>query len=106
MRSDGHVRCTFGNSYIESAPLPGDGRWTHVGCTFDGQNLTAYANGDVTGCYTLSAWNPLAPAANIVLGMPFVGGIDNLHVLDRTLSSEEMCQLAGRPDCMADCPGH
>jgi hypothetical protein len=104
MRGDGRVRCTIGNAFADTGAIPTGNHWTHIGCTFDGSNVMAYVDGDLAACASTPAWNPLVPAANVLIGQPFLGGIDNLHVLARTIDDTEMCMLAGRQDCKHDCP--
>jgi hypothetical protein len=104
MLGDGRVRCTFGDAFADTAAIRTGAMWTHVGCTFDGSNLIAYVNGDVSACFAPETWSALAPMSRVIVGLPFIGGIDNLHVLARALSPDEMCARAGNTDCTPDCP--
>jgi hypothetical protein len=104
VRGDGRVRCTFGNAFADTAAIPTGTTWTHVGCTFDGSNVIAYINGDVSACLSPETWTALSPSPSVTVGLPFVGGIDNLHVLARTLSDTEVCTLAGKTECKNECP--
>ncbi|HEY1554370.1 MAG TPA: LamG domain-containing protein [Kofleriaceae bacterium] len=102
---DGTVECAIGDFYADSKSAIATGPWTHVGCTFDGNTVAVYLDGSVAGCYTLAGpWStPPARLDGIVVGQPQVGGIDNVHVLARTLSADEMCALAGQTHCNTAC---
>jgi hypothetical protein len=108
---DGTVRCSIGSYYADSDPSIKTNMWTHVGCTFDGNTFVVYLDGDVAGCYSLGdngeheTWSTPPPGtAGASIGQPQVGGIDNVHVLTRTITSDEMCTLAGRTSCDNSCP--
>ena len=108
LTADGRARCTIGSNYAQTPPgtIPAGATWTHLGCTFDGSVMAIFVDGDVAGCYRPSSWTAGAPGTTgISLGEPFVGGLDNIHVLARTIGASEMCGLAGRTDCDDSCPG-
>ena len=113
---DGAVRCTIGSYYADSDDTDilgiqiGTGTWTHVGCTYDAstQTVAVWLDGSPANCYQLGGderWNAPSPGtAGVTVGEPFVGGIDNVHVLGRTIGATEMCELAGKTKCNAGCP--
>ncbi|HTR53258.1 MAG TPA: LamG-like jellyroll fold domain-containing protein [Kofleriaceae bacterium] len=113
---DGGVRCTIGTYYADSDDTGLDGiqlatgTWTHVGCTYDPTTTTVavYFDGSPAHCYQLDSdeqWNADAPGTSgVTVGEPFVGGIDNVHVLARTIGAAEMCELAGQTGCKPVCP--
>lgn len=105
---DGRVRCTIGSNYAQSGPIPlgATTPWIHVGCTFDGQTIALFVDGDVAACYQPDNWTAPSPGTTgLTFGEPFLGGLDNIHVLGRTIGAGEMCTLAGRTGCNRTCPG-
>ena len=88
-------------------------RWYHVACTYDGTNLKVYVDGKVEGCRpidrTVTTFGSRAAiGANVTLSPtllnPFVGTLDNVHVYNRALSGQEICDAWGYGSCNAACP--
>jgi hypothetical protein len=108
--TNGSVRCTIGATSADTALPIGTGSsasWTHVGCTFDGVTVETYIDGNVAGCkQQSSSVSPPPPGTTgVVVGATLVGGVDNIHVLARTLSASEICTMAGHTGCSTSCPG-
>ena len=109
-------RCGLGTKTVDSALWFAPDHWHHVACTFDlsTEMLKIYVDGYVAGCRQVS--NPIATdgheglaiGANVNAGPSFtekfVGGIDNVAVFDRTLTSAELCTAAGGGPCTSACP--
>jgi hypothetical protein len=88
-------------------PIFGRGRWTHVAFTFESFNTgqpngaaTLYIDGQPQG--TLAGrkqtytWDPAKSA--IMLGLSYVGLIDDLAIFDRALTGEEIKTLYELPE--------
>ena len=71
--------------------------------------LRLYIDGDVVACQGMPQLQ-LNSGGGIAIGntldgtAPFVGGVDDVHVYDRTLSADEVCTRAGRTKCKSNCP--
>jgi hypothetical protein len=108
MLRDGHVGCDLAGHYADSKnPLP-LGQFTHVGCTYDGTRIVIYIQGAISGCYTTSSPIATNGSSGTMIGGNFVGGVDNVHVMSRAVTSTEMCLHAGHSnggDCGGDCGG-
>ncbi len=115
-RDTGAVRCVVAGQVVNSAPVPDDGEFHHVACTYDGAKLKVFVDGDVSKCLDLVAEIPttgidgLAIGANLsgtdeapVFNEPFVGGIDDVRVWAR--SALDVCAAAGRTGCRTSCDG-
>lgn len=80
------------------------GTWTHVAGTFDGTNVRIYVNGVQTGISAITG-TIRSSAAPVRIGMgsgtppageePFQGGIDDVRIYDRAITSAEALRLAG-----------
>jgi hypothetical protein len=84
----------------------GRGRWTHVAFTFENFNsgndngvATLYIDGQprgsVTGRKQTFTWDPAKSA--IMLGLSYVGLIDDLAIFDRALTADEIQSLHELP---------
>lgn len=116
--NDRQIECLLiGGNYDEldsKIKLEVDGqRWYHVACTYDGNNLKVYVDGKVEGCKSIDrSVNTLgsraAIGANVTLSPTlvnrFVGTLDNVHVYNRALSAQEICDAWGYGSCNAVCP--
>jgi hypothetical protein len=76
------------------------GEWTHIVGAFDGAAAKMYVNGSVVGQGALTLGTD--PGALIAIGdsvggggNPFNGGLDEIRIYDRVLSSFEVSYLAG-----------
>jgi Concanavalin A-like lectin/glucanases superfamily len=87
---------------VRKPPFARD-RWTHVAFTFSNLNAdgksgaaTLYVNGRSLGALTRPqrfAWEPKEAA--IMLGLSYIGDIDDLAIFDRALTSAQVGQLYG-----------
>ncbi|MGE0548387.1 MAG: LamG domain-containing protein [Kofleriaceae bacterium] len=116
VEADNQITCRIGDDEADTkAEIPINllGTWTHVACTFDGNELRAYVAGSVAGCRRMSRFagattGGLAIGARLgdngQLADQFVGGIDDVHIYARSLSPSEICSAAGGANCSAMCP--
>jgi concanavalin A-like lectin/glucanase superfamily protein len=114
------VRCSLsGDRHISSGTkvrpvkLAQLNRWYHIGCTFDGQSLQVFVDGDTSDCESqdkpiMDFVGPTTIGARMgTLETEFlVGALDNVHVYSRALSHTEMCEASGRTaaQCNLACP--
>lgn len=111
------IRCGSGAENADSLPIELDGAWHHVACTYGRDEIRVYVDGDVGECEGVSdrpiptnGDDGFAIGANVA-GSPggpkfteqFIGGIDDVQVFARTLSSSELCGAAGRTGCRTTC---
>lgn len=96
VQPDGRVRCELAGARADSMSSIATGTWTHVACTYDRQKLKVYINGSSSTC--TSATGPIATNGygGTSIGVPFVGAVDNIHILSRAASGSEVCTHAGR----------
>jgi hypothetical protein len=114
-RDTGAVRCVVGGQVVNSAPLPDDGKFHHVACTYDGAKLKVFVDGDVSRCLDLTIGIPTSGIDGLAIGAnlsgtdevpdfdeAFIGGIDDVRVWAR--SDLDVCAAAGRTgDCKTSC---
>lgn len=112
---NGKFRCGIGTTTVDASLGVQEGRWYHVACTFDQSkySLRVYVNGHLAGCRTVAAAVPTGGMEGISIGsnldagstfsQPFVGGLDNIQVFNRTLTSSEVCDTASNSNCWAAC---
>ncbi len=88
------------------------GKWTHVAFTFDNLNSTAkqsstaslYINGKLQGAlkrpmrFTWSKSSDGSKEALIMLGINYVGDMDELAIFQRALTAEEVKRLYEKPE--------
>ena len=88
---------------MKDPPFASD-RWTHVVFSVDGMNgseaakCTLYVDGEFQGVLEKSqrfTWNP--QNVNVLLGLSYVGGIDDLAMFDRALTADEVKMLYALP---------
>ena len=109
------ARCVIGSRFVDSDPLPDDGQFHHVACTYDRTKLKVFVDGalsrceDVTDAISSTGVSGLAIGANLsgtdaapVFREPFVGGIDDVRVWART--DLDICAMAHQTDCNTTCP--
>ena len=101
---DKRVRCTIAGMHVDSLDSIALGAWTHVGCTYEGATLTVFINGGVADCYNMTLPISTSGTAGTSIGSPFVGAVDNVHVLARAITPAEMCTRASQSGCEASCP--
>jgi len=103
LEPDGKVRCSIAGKYAESHdPIPLS-QWTHVACTYDRYMITIYVNGDASDCYQTSGQISTTGTTGTAIGEPFIGSIDNVHVMSREAFPWEICGHAGRNNCDGYC---
>lgn len=102
---DGLVHCTIAGADIASKDALATGSWTHVGCTYDGAQLILYIDGSATTCTSHDGAISTMNMMGTTIGVPFVGGIDNVHLLSRAVLADEMCMHAGQSQCQSQCEG-
>lgn len=78
------------------------GEYVHLACTYDGQNLTLYVNGEVDNSVPFSS-HPNDVYTDVLVGAShsqnnivpsFKGNIDGIRIYNRVLDREEMKYLA------------
>lgn len=97
------MRCSVNGQRVDSQVTISPNQWRHVGCTYDGHNLLVYIDGDVSNCYDVSL-TATTGTIGMMVGAPFFGGVDNVHVISRAVSDAEMCAHAGKSGCNTSCP--
>lgn len=110
----GTIRCVLGNLVVDSAPLPADGQFHHVACTYDGARLHVYLDGDLSRCRDLGIAIPTTGEDGLAIGANlsgtdtapqfrgnFVGGLDDVRVWAR--GDLDACAAAGRTGCKTTC---
>ena len=90
-----------------------DAQFHHVACTYDGNELRVYVDGDLANCQTPGATIDSTPAltdighefGNVSTTEQFRGALDDIHVFARALRPDEICALARRGSgCNMTCP--
>jgi hypothetical protein len=107
VQADGKVRCELAGVQADSGGSIsfGTNKWTHVACSYDRQQLMVYVNGDVSHCTPATAPIATTGVGGTAIGVPFVGAIDNIHVLSRAATASEICGHAGASGCNNSCGG-
>ena len=102
----GELYCaTSGNTTVNAGVMVD--QWTHVACTFDGANMRIYVNGSVKdvrpemGPLNTSAMSGLSIGADNPSGSGgnFVGYIDEVRILSRARSPQQICADAKLQAC-------
>ena len=108
------VRCGIDTQTVDSAAAITDMSWHHVACTYDRQKLAVYVDGDRSRCMDLSAAIPKSGTLGVAIGANngaggytdhYIGGLDNVHVYARALSTQQICSAAGKSSCNDQCGG-
>ncbi|MBA3461867.1 MAG: LamG domain-containing protein [Deltaproteobacteria bacterium] len=112
---NGKFRCGIGTTTVDAEVGVQENRWYHVACTFDQStsSLRVYVNGHLAGCRAIATPIPIDGTEGISIGsnldagetfsQPFVGGLDNIQVFNRTFTSSEVCGDASNSGCWASC---
>ena len=115
--SNRQVQCGFGNRTLDSSTTidVDTERWQHVACTIDAakadHEIRIYLDGSVRACKKYPDAIASRPGGTTIgmrsgfatVAEQFVGSLDGVHVYDRALSAEEICDAAGKRDCHAEC---
>jgi hypothetical protein len=107
LQPDGKARCEIGTAHVDSLnPIQlGTTTWTHIACVYDQQSLDVYVNGDQSQCAPYNAPISTTGTSGTSIGVSFMGAIDNVHVLSRDATSDDVCMHAGRTNCQHFCGG-
>jgi len=105
VQPDGKVRCSLAGIHADSKDPISFATWTHVACTYDQQKMILFVNGSSSACVNGTARIATDGFAGTGIGMPFVGAIDNVHILARTAQPSEICTHAGQSQCESSCDG-
>lgn len=100
MESDGRIKLTVqhnGISQVYSNEVLSINEWYHVIGIFNGTHLKIYINGTLA-CTPVSATSPLGDIKQMLIGQSsnqrwFNGTMDEIHIYNRTLSSDEIKQF-------------
>ena len=112
------VRCALsGDRHINSGTKSRPGRltrlahWYHVACTFDGQSLEVFLDGDTSDCEPQTqpitdfiGGTTIGASSGATFPDYLTGDLDNVHVFARALTHTEICAASGRSSCNLDCP--
>jgi Concanavalin A-like lectin/glucanases superfamily len=113
---DGKIRCVMGPHTVDSVNSVATGStFVHLACTYDMSRLIVLVDGAVDNCVDENHAIPtgghdgVAIGANLgagpVFNNRFVGGLDNVRVYNRKLTSDEICMIAGHgTSCSHSCP--
>jgi hypothetical protein len=82
--------------------LPTTAGWHHVACTFDGQTIETYIDGNVVSCASSDPRDP--HSADLHIGGGYDGGVDDVHLYNRALAPEEVELLAAVTSGAMSCP--
>jgi hypothetical protein len=106
------VLCVVKDKLVESAPLADDADWHHVACTYDGQVMKVFVDGELVGCRGETLAIPVDGRAGLALGAnvdgmgkyseSYRGGLDNVRVWAR--ADIDACAVAGATGCATACP--
>lgn len=109
------ARCVIGSRFVDSVePLPDDGKFHHIACTYDQTTLKVFVDGALSACEAATTaissggTSGLAIGANLsgpttapVFNDNFIGGIDDVRVWART--DLDICAIAGKTGCNTVC---
>ena len=85
---------------IGDGPTVPSNRWVHAAATYDGEFMSVYLNGQLTGRRAKTGPIAADPQMRVLVGSnpdqfgPWVGALDEVAVLARALRPEEVCRLA------------
>lgn len=110
----GAVRCVIGSFTVDSDPLPDDGLFHHVACTYDRMKLKVYVDGELSRCANVTIEIPTTGPSGLAIGANlsgsdtapqfadrFIGGLDDVRVWAR--SDLDVCAAAGQTGCRTSC---
>ena len=95
--SSSHLVCDFGGHNVQTEDMIPTHTWTHVACTYDGNTMKAYINGDLSKCRMQQGMPIPIPSFDlgISIGGGYTGALDDVHVYARTLDPTQIQALAG-----------
>jgi hypothetical protein len=118
LASDGRLRCALDDaSSVDSHDPLALGMWHHVACRYDGDEMRAYVDGDVSDCNQIGPVTsdptagtaigaritpPTSPA--IAFRDNFLGGIDNVRIYNGAIDEARLCAASGGASCKHSCP--
>jgi hypothetical protein len=88
-------------SVVNSGPKIKNDEWTHIAVTYDNDYERLYVNGSLVGSLHVGPKSVAESTSNLRISMddnrnvPFEGLIDEVHIYNNALSSQEIAQLSG-----------
>jgi hypothetical protein len=98
----GTVGCWIGGFNLQGGTI--DGAWHHVACTYDGNEVRTYVDGNATACVQHAGTVPTGASPITIGTSPYAGGVDNTRVYARTLAEDDICHLATGGGGCTGCP--
>lgn len=103
LAGDGRIGCQLpaAAAWTSDESVAEGQRWTHVACTFaPGSGIHVYVNGrSGDGASSSSGGLSTQGTQGTRIGAGFGGGLDDVRIYGRALSSQEVCAHAGRTTC-------
>jgi hypothetical protein len=103
LAGDGRIGCLLpaGATWSSDEHVAKPQQWTHIACTFaPGNGLHVYVNGRAEdGSSASSGGLSTQGTQGTRVGFGFGGGLDDIRIYGRALSSQEVCTHAGATDC-------
>jgi hypothetical protein len=105
LRDDGRVWCKIAGQTVTTSNAIGRDIWRHIACTFDEQShkLALYVDGTIDKCQDISGAISIDGTNGTQLIHDYTGGIDDLRIFARALSSAEICTHANKTGCPTSC---
>lgn len=105
LRDDGRVWCKIGGQNVTSTDPLGKDVWRHIACTYDEQSekIALYVDGIVDECQDADVTISTAGTSGTQLIDGYTGGVDDMRIFARELSSAEICTHANKTGCPASC---
>lgn len=110
MDGSGNVGCSLAGKEVFSYSLQEQTQarlandvWSHVACTFDGNNVRVFLNGMSRDCASTESKISKDGKAGTLIAPNFQGSIDGVRIYATALSTSEVCTHAGQTSCQAQC---